>query len=141
MFGRDTQYGFRMRGCVFLGCFLMFAGCATKSGPLAVLPVTSPMAAQYNLEGISSYNSGQWMDAKTHFESAIQADPTLPEAHFNLALTAHTLGLHEQAKEHFQIAGELDPDNKDIVDTSIYRHHLGLSSTFERHLSGGYRYQ
>ena len=117
------------------------AGCATKTGPLAALPISSPTAAQHNLEGIKLYNGGKWQEAKTHFESAIRADSTLPQAHFNLALTDHKLGLHDQAKVHFQTAGELAPDNKEIIETTIYRNHLGLSSTFERHISGGYRYE
>ena len=72
--------------------------------------------------------------------AAVKNDPQLPEAHFNLALTQHKLGLHDQAKEHFQTAGELAPNNKEIVESSTYRNHLGLSSTLEKHLSGGYRY-
>ena len=129
-----------MKQLILLGFVVLATGCATQSGPLAVLPMTSPTAAQHNLEGIKLYNDGKWEEAKTHFESAIQADSQLPEAHFNLALTDHKLGLHEQAKQHFQTAGELAPNNKEIVESSIYRNHLGLSSTFERHMSGGYKY-
>ena len=124
---------------VVLG-FLVVAGCATPSGPLAVLPMTSPTAAQQNLEGIQQYNSGNWQEAKSLFESAIQADPELPEVHFNLALTFHKLGNHGEARVHFQQASELAPTNKEIVESSAYRNHLGLSSTLEKHLGGGYRY-
>jgi Tfp pilus assembly protein PilF len=115
-------------------------GCATPTGPLATLPISSPQASQLNLEGIQEYNRGQWKPAKKKFELAIQADPNLPEAHFNLALTLHKLELHDQATSHFRQAGELAPNNKEIVDSTIYRNHLGLSSTLERHFSGGYRY-
>ena len=118
----------------------LLGGCATASGPLATLPMISPEAAQQNLQGIEAYNSGKWKAAKEKFESAIQADPTLPEAHFNLALTLHKLELHDQATDHFRQAGELASNNKDIVESSLYKNHLGLSSTLERHLSGGYRY-
>ena len=123
-----------------LGCFLMVTGCVTPSGPLAVLPMTSPAAAQQNPEGIQQYNSGNWQEAKSRFESAVQADPELPEAHFNLALTLHKLGDHRAATVHFKRASELAPANKEIVGSSVYRNHLGLSSTLEKHLSGGYRY-
>ena len=126
---------------VVLGCFLaVVTGCATPSGPLAVLPMTSPAAASHNLEGIQQYNSGKWQAAKSRFESAIQADPELPEAHFNLALTLHKLGNHREATIHFKKASELAPTNKEIVESSAYRNHLGLSSTLEKHLGGGYRY-
>ncbi len=125
---------------IVLGCLLVVTGCATPSGPLAVLPMTSPAAAQQNLEGIQQYHSGKWQEAKSLFESAIQADPELPEAHFNLALTLHQLGDHREATIHFKRASELDPANKEIIGSSVYRNHLGLSSTLEKHLSGGYRY-
>ena len=120
--------------------FLVMTGCATPSGPLAVLPTTSPAAAQHNLEGIQQYQAGKWQEAKSLFESAIRADPGLPEAHFNLALTLHKLGDHREATIHFKRASELAPGNKEIVGSSVYRNHLGLSSTLEKHLSGGYRY-
>ncbi len=130
---------FAQRLLVF--CLLVLvASCATLTGPLATLPMGSPEAAQDNLEGIKDYNNGRWEEARKHFESAIQADPNLPEAHFNLALVLHKLGKHEEAKQHFKTAGELAPKDEVIVESSIYRNHLGLSSTFERHRSGGYRY-
>ena len=121
-----------------LGCLL--GGCATVSGPLATLPMISPEASQQNLKGIQAYNDGKWEAAKQKFETAIQADPHLPEAHFNLALTLHKLELHDQATDHFRKAGDLASGNNEIVESSIYKNHLGLSSTLERHLSGGYRY-
>ena len=126
---------------MFLAFLALILGCAAKTGPLAVLPMTSPTAAQHNLEGIKFYNNGNWKEAEKRFKFSIGEDSSLPEAHFNLALTQHKLGQHGQAKQHFKIAGELAPKNKEIVDSSIYRNHLGLSSTFERHISGGYRYE
>ena len=126
---------------MFLAFLALILGCAAKTGPLAVLPMTSPTAAQHNLEGIKFYNNGNWKEAEKRFKFSIGEDSSLPEAHFNLALTQHKLGQHGQAKQHFKIAGELAPKNKEIVDSSIYRNYLGLSSIFERHISGGYRYE
>ncbi|MDX1411686.1 MAG: tetratricopeptide repeat protein [Nitrospirales bacterium] len=123
-----------------LGVCILIGSCATPTGPLATLPISSPQASQLNLEGIEEYNRGQWELARKKFELALQADPQLPEAHFNLALTLHKQELHEQATTHFRQAGELAPNNKEMVDSTIYRNHLGLSSTLERHFSGGYRY-
>ena len=126
---------------MFLAFLALMAGCVTKTGPLAFLPMASPTAAQHNLEGIRFYNDGNWKEAEKYFQSAIREDSSLPEAHFNLALTQHKLGQHGQAKQHFKIAGELAPKSKEIADSAIYRNHLGLSSIFERHISGGYRYE
>jgi len=125
---------------IIVGVLFMLSACATQTGPLAVLPLSNPKAAQHNLEGIKSYNDGNWQVAEEHFLAAVRGNPQSPEAHFNLALTQHKLGLHDQAKKHFQIAGELAPKNKEIIESTIYRNHLGLSSTFQRHISGGYKY-
>lgn len=47
----------------------------------------------------------------------------------------------EEATRHFRQAGELDPRNAEVVHSMLYRNHPGLSSTLDRHLSGGYQYQ
>lgn len=120
--------------------YLLLGGCVTTTGPLATLPMASPVASRENLVGIQEYKRGNWEAARGRFESAIQTDPNLAEAHFNLALTLHKLNAHEEATIHFRQAGELASDNKEIVESTIYRNHLDLSSTLERHLSGGYRY-
>ena len=119
---------------------VIISGCATPSGPLATLPMGNPIGAHYNLEGIQFYNQEKWEEAKEKFERALQVDDTIAEVHFNLALSLHKLGRHEEAKKEFQRAGELLPDSKQIVETAVYRNHLGIASTFERHISGGYRY-
>ncbi len=119
---------------------MVTAGCATPSGPLATLPMTSPVASKFNLAGIKHFNGGQWEEARVEFERAVQVDSNLVEAHFNLALSLHKLGRHDEATREFKIAGELAPKSKQIVNASVYRNHLGLSSTLERHFSGGYRY-
>lgn len=119
---------------------LLLSGCALfadRPEPLAVLPIISPQASRHNLAGIQAYHAGKWDLAKQEFSTAIQHDPTLAEAHFNLALTFHQLGDHQQAAIHFKKAGELAPHNREILASSWYRHHLGLSSTFERHGRGG----
>jgi len=119
----------------------MLGGCFPQSVPLAILPMAEPEAAALNLKGIDQYHVGEWEAALQFFQSAIQVNPMLIEAHFNAALALHQLDRHQEATQYFQRAGELDPENGSIVTSILYRNHLGLSSTLERHLSGGYRYQ
>lgn len=114
--------------------------CATTTVPLATLPGSSAAAAQHNLEGIRQYQMAHWDAARGHFETAIHADPNLAEAHYNLALALHQLEAHDEATRHFKMAGKLAPKDSEIVKSAIYRNHMGLSSTFEQHISGGYRY-
>ncbi|MBA3967454.1 MAG: tetratricopeptide repeat protein [Nitrospirales bacterium] len=125
---------------VLLG-WLASGGCLPKSIPLASLPMEQPMATDLNLTGIDQYQAGQWMEAFGSFDAALQVDPDFVEAHFNAGLALHQMDRHEEATRHFRRAGELDPRNATIVNSVLYRNHLGLSSTLERHLSGGYRYQ
>ena len=122
-------------------CWLALGGCLPKSVPLASLPMEHPTATDLNLNGIDQYHAGQWMEAFESFDAALQIDPDFVEAHFNVALALHQMDQHEEATRHFRRAGELDPRNGAIVNSALYRNHLGLSSTLEGHLSGGYRYQ
>ena len=127
-------------GMVLMMVALTLQGCAIHPEPLAALPIISPDAAKHNLAGIQAYHAGNWEAAKREFSTALRLDPTLAEAHFNLALTLHRLGEHQLATVHFREAGRLAPRNPEITRSALYRNHLGLSSTFERHWSGGYRY-
>jgi len=126
---------------ILLVAWLAFSSCLPKTYPLASLPMDHPKAADLNLKGIDQYQSGQWAEAFELFDAALQIDPDFVEAHFNAALALHQMDRHEEATRHFQRAGQLAPDNEAIVNSTLYRNHLGLSSTLERHLSGGYRYQ
>ena len=128
-------------GFILLGCALGITGCFPQSVPLAVLPMEAPEAAAFNLQGIDQYHAGKWDAALQSFQSAVRINPLLVEAHFNAALTLHQLGRHQEARQYFKRAGELAPTNQSIVNSVLYRNHLGLSSTLERHFSGGYRYQ
>jgi len=121
-------------------CALLTSGCLRQPVPLAILPIEEPEAAALNLKGIDRYHAGDWEASLELFQSALRVNPLLIEAHFNAALALHQLDRHKEATQHFQRAGELDPKNQSITGSTLYRNHLGVSSTLERHLSGGYRY-
>jgi tetratricopeptide (TPR) repeat protein len=128
-------------GVIMVICVLSISGCFPQSVPLAILPMAEPEAAALNMKGIDQYQVGEWNAALELFESAIQVNPLLVEAHFNAALTLHKLDRHQEATLYFERAGALAPDNRSIIDSTLYRNHLGLSSTLEQHMSGGYRYR
>ena len=128
-------------GIVTMAFVLGLSGCFQQPVPLAILPLEEPEAAALNLKGIDRYQVGEWETSLEFFQSALRVNPALVEAHFNAALALHQLGRHREATLHFQRAGELAPENQSITGSTLYRNHLGLSSTLERHLSGGYRYQ
>ncbi len=122
-------------------CVVGIHGCFPQAVPLATLPLAQPEAAALNLKGIDQYHVGEWEAALQLFQSSIHVNPLLVEAHFNAALALHQLDRHQEATRYFQQAGVLDPENQSIIGSTLYRNHVGLSSTLERHLSGGYRYQ
>ena len=128
-------------GVILVVCELGISGCFPKSVPLAILPMAEPEAAALNMKGIDQYHIGEWHAAFELFESAIQVNALSVEAHFNAALSLHKLDRHQEATLYFERAGALAPDNISIIDSSLYRNHLGLASTLEQHMSGGYRYR
>ncbi len=103
---------------------LFLGGCAAASKPLATAPDASASVKQHNEEGIQHFNMGHWDVAKTHFEAAVEADPTQPEPHYNLALALHKMGKHEEATAHFKKAAELDSSNTTITGSSVYKSHV-----------------
>ena len=128
-------------GVIIVVCLFVMSGCFPQSMPLAILPMVEPEAAALNSKGIDQYHVGEWEAALELFQSALRVNSLMVEAHFNAALALHQLDRHQEAKQHFQQAGKLDPENRSIINSTLYRNHLGVSSTLERHLSGGYRYQ
>ena len=102
------------------GLVILQYACAANP-PLSAPPGSNATAAGYNSNGIAHYEMGHWSIAKDYFTSAIEADPNLAEAHFNLGLTLNKLDLQSEATAHFTKAAELAPANSAIVQSSAYR--------------------
>ncbi|TKS59969.1 MAG: hypothetical protein EWM72_01826 [Nitrospira sp.] len=127
-----------VRFVVAISLAVLHSACAAPSLPLATMPGSNATAAQHNSEGIAHYNMGHWSVARDHFASAIEAEPTLGESHFNLALALDKLDLHSEATTHFKKAAELAPGNRAITQSSAYRSHTtSPSSIYEPSGNGG----
>lgn len=104
------------------GSFVILqCACAAINPPLSAPPGSNVTAARHNSEGIAHYEMGHWSIAKDHFTSAVEADPDLAEAHYNLGLALDQLNLQSEASTHFKKAADLAPANSAIVQSSAYR--------------------
>lgn len=79
-----------------------------------------------NDEGVSHYDQDHWDVAEVHFRKAVEADPSLAVAHFNLALALDKLNKHGEATQHFKKALELAPDDPKIAQSNILKAHVGM---------------
>ena len=96
-----------------------------NSGALLV-PIETEGGPENN-EGVGHYKEGHWDTAEKHFRKALETNPDLPEAHYNLALTLDKQNKHMDATNHFEAALDLDPDNPKIRDSEILQDHVGGS--------------
>ena len=87
-------------------------------------PVSSPGRVA-NDEGISHAQQDHWDVAEGHFRKAVEADPNLAEAQFNLGLALDKLSKHDEATMAFQKAAELAPGNSRITESPILKKHTG----------------
>lgn len=100
-------------------------GCAgqhkAEVRPLHAAAGTSAVVSQQLEQGNQLFAQQDWAGAQLVYLAAIQADQTLAEAHYNLALTLERLGEKAEAKKHYVAAANLAPGNKVIWDAPPLR--------------------
>jgi Flp pilus assembly protein TadD len=106
---------------------IVLVGCANR--PMAAertlkAPAnTVPAAAAAMEEGNQLFGSRQLEAAKLKYQEAIKAQPTLAEAHYNLALVYDFLREDASARHHYIEAANLAPGHKVIWDAPPLRRH------------------
>jgi len=58
--------------------------------------------------GSQSFDKGNWAEAATRFQAALEIDPDYADTHFRLATAYENLGNFQQAKNHYERALNLD---------------------------------
>lgn len=98
-------------------------GCQKHELPLATPGGVSGEAASLNTEGIAAYYKGVPGLADGYFKDAIKARPEFAEAHFNLALTFHKEGNHDEAAVSFSNAKKYGAGNTLIINSALLKSH------------------
>jgi hypothetical protein len=104
---------------------MVMAGCASdKPAPLTTLappPSVDPQILKLFNEGSRFFQEGQWEAARHQFQTAVQQQADLAEAHYNLALSIDRMGDQAEAKKHYIEAANLAPGNKVIWNSPPLR--------------------
>jgi Tfp pilus assembly protein PilF len=111
---------------ILLSSLVLFGACATKQKPIDVLdaPLDTPSAAMSAMqEGNRLFRAHQYGDAQAQYEAALAVQPTLAEAHYNLARALEQQGNGPSARQHYLEAANLAPGHKIIWDSPPLRRH------------------
>ena len=71
-------------------------------------------------EGIGEVRRGNWVAARSAFEDALRSDPTLGEAHLELAKVLMRSGEFSLAADHFRSATKLLPGQEEEIRPLLY---------------------
>lgn len=85
-------------------------------------PAASPGRAA-NDKGVTHAQQGQWDTAEGHFRNALDADPKLAEAQYNLGLALDKQNKHDDASAAFKKSAELAPGNATITESPLLKKH------------------
>ena len=84
--------------------------------------------SQINREAIKNYQMGLFSKAVTQFKKAVNLsrqlrDPSQGILHFNLSLSLHKEGEHEEATKHFYSARRFARGNRKILESELLKMH------------------
>ena len=109
-----------MGGMIFLAAYVMIilAGCMTApQSRFLKVPVDSPTEVQQlTNQAIHEFDAGSWIQAQRHLQQAVEADPSIPQTHYNLGLVLYRLGKGVAAEQHFVEASRLAPEDPVITN-------------------------
>jgi Tfp pilus assembly protein PilF len=107
-----------------IGIWFLVACASPLAKPPRVLQApagVSPAVTAQLDQGNALFAAQKWAEAEQAFRQTIAAEPTLAEAHYNLAATLDRAGKKAEAKKHYMEAANLAPGNKVIWDAPPLR--------------------
>ncbi|BFU96973.1 MAG: conserved exported protein of unknown function [Nitrospira sp.] len=119
-----------MSGVPWLMVLILLGGCASTMPhpPATVLPAPAGTNAEIRAQlerGNALFTSRDWAGAEKVFREVVSFDPSLAEAHYNLAVTLDHQGKQAEARTHYVDAANLAPGNKVIWDSPIFHDRAG----------------
>lgn len=113
----------------WMGVFLVvliIGGCAGTPQPPQDEPLpppenASPLVAQIIIDGNLRFAEHRWTAAIEKYEEAIQVQPKLAEAHYNLGMALYRKGPVSAARPHFIEAADLAPGHPVIWNAPPFR--------------------
>lgn len=107
-----------------MGLWFLVACTSPLAKPISVLQApagVAPALATQLDRGNALFAAQKWDEAEQVYRQTIAAEPTLAEAHYNLAVALHRAGKTVEAKKHYMEAANLAPGNKVIWDAPPLR--------------------
>jgi len=134
---KNSGVGFVLLAVLWLG------GCAGTSpapqeGPLSPPEQATPLASQLILEGNQRFAEHRLTAAIEKYEEAIQAQPKLAEAHYNLGLTLYRKGPVASARPHFIEPANLAPGHPVIWNAPPFRKYETVNPPTQESYSDGH---
>lgn len=109
-----------MRITIFL-CMFILAGCASQ--PVATKSSLAPGVNQIEAAktrvslGLTYLKNGNYVQAKTNLDKALQFAPRLGDVHFALAYYYQQVSEYDIAREYYEQAMHLDRNNPDLINS------------------------
>jgi tetratricopeptide (TPR) repeat protein len=131
---------------LWMGIFLIvlgIGGCATAPQPPQNEPLpppenATPLVAQLLLDGNRLFAQHRWTSAIIKYEEAVQTQPTLAEAHYNLGMALYKKGPVSAARPHFIEAADLAPGHPVIWNAPPFRKYGTVESNIPTEAPDGH---
>ncbi|SLM49526.1 conserved exported protein of unknown function [Nitrospira japonica] len=114
----------------WLMTLILLAGCASAMPqiPATVLSAPAGTNAEINAQlerGNALFASRDWAGAEKVYREVVSFEPSMAEAHYNLAVALDHQGKQADARKHYVEAANLAPGNKVIWDSPVFHERTG----------------
>jgi tetratricopeptide (TPR) repeat protein len=99
--------------------FDLAAEASSKAASMAGGGAGGGAEAQFN-QGVILWNAGKFAEAKTQFEAAVKADPSMAMAHYQLGMANLNLGQVAEARAAFEGYLQADPNGAKAAEVKTF---------------------